>query len=510
MRYQQRIYPQTNVSALRNKDITLFNTSGDICVFNAPSYYVSGATILDCTSLSATSVSGYSHIITGNTDNVTLDFVFTSNTQTFITTNAIFNYKLYKFEENNSFTAIPSYVSDNITYTSLTNSATTQIIPSSGLTLDSEYMIKGFYRFSACTEYMGRLGQTIDTSRFVGGTEYGIYNKNFDYYFALIENAATPIFNYNESNSVANGSLQQSYLPINYYTIYPDIDQLNLNFDDENFDENNFNQLLPQQDNTIIGIPSLIDTPFILTLNGLVLALDADYTYSGGTLVYLNAPLSPDDVVTIIYTSSSPNTINNDILEINSVIPSGATDGQGDYLVYYNTTTSRYEIYCSAKPIDFSKVLVMINGITLANGIDFYQSTSNPRRIILNGDLILNDIITISYFPDGIVGDLITQNPTVSWYVIPAPTKVNGFFTFELATDINFTNIAYSATTDYSIGSSFYNIDFPVSGYTYGDTFYYRVRNDKNYQTICGQNIITNAYSDVIPITIATNTINSY
>jgi hypothetical protein len=507
MRYQERIYLQTNVSALRNKDIDIFNTSSDICIFNAPSYYVSGATTLDCTVLSATSISGYSHIITGNSQTIPLNFVFTSNTTTFVNNSAIFNYKLYQYQDiTNTFTAIPSYVSEDITYTSLTNSATTQLIPSSGLTLDNEYMLKGFFKFPACTEYMNKLGLFIDTSRYVGGSEYGIYNKNFDFYLSVVRRAATPEFNYNASNSISNGSLQQSYLPINYYTIYPDIDQFNFNFDDDN----DFDEISSQQDNTIIGIPSLIDTPFILTLNGLVLANDVDYTYSGNSIVYLNAPLVPEDIVTIIYTSSSPNTLQNDIFDVMSVIPSGATDGQGGYSVYYNTTTSRYELFTSAKPIEFSKVLVMINGVVLANGIDFYQSTSNPRRIILNGDLVLNDIITISYFPDGVVGDIITQNPSASWVITPPPTKTNGYFTFQLATDINFNNIVYSSTTDYFVGAQFYTIDYPVSGYTYGDRLFYRVKNDKNYETICGNIINSYAYSEIIPITIATNTINSY
>jgi hypothetical protein len=508
MRYQERIYPQTNVSALRNKDINIFNTSSDICIFNAPSYYISGATTLDCTVLSATSVSGYSHIISGDTQPIELNFVFTSNTNTFTANTAIFNYKLYQYQQNtNSFTAIPSYTSENITYSSLTNSATTQLIPTSGLTLDNEYIIKGYFKFSACTEYMNKLGLIIDTSRYVGGTEYGIYNKNFDYYISVVQAAATPEFNYNASNSVANGALQQAYLPINYYTIYPDIDQLVI---DENNEENVLPEEIAEDVDTMIGIPIGIDNPFILTLNGLVLAKDVDYTYSGGSIVYLNAPLVPEDIVTIIYTSSSPNTLQNDIFEVLSTIPSGTTNGQGGYSVYYNTTTNKYELFTSARPIDFSRVLVMINGVVLANGIDFYQSTSNPRRIILNGDLVLNDVITISYFPDGVVGNIITESPTASWVITPAPTKLNGYFTFQLATDIEFTNIVYSSTTDYFVGAPYYSINFPVSGYTYGDRLFYRVKNDKNYETICGNIINSFTYSEIIPITIATNTINSY
>jgi len=506
MRYQERIYPQTNVSALRNKYINIFNESSDICIFNAPTYYVSGATTLDCTVLSATSISGYSHIISGESQTIPLNFVFTSNTTTFTANTATFNYKLFKYEENtNAFNAIPTYVSEDITYTSLTNSATTQLIPSTGLTLDNEYMIKGFFKFSACTEYMNKLGLIIDTSRYVGGTEYGIYNKNLDYYISVVETAATPIFNYNASNSVANGALVQAYLPINYYTIYPDIDALNETYDGEDLEI-----VYGEPDNTIIGIPTDIDTPFIITLNGLVLAADVDYIYSGDSIVHMNAPLVPEDIVTIIYTASAPNKIQNDIFEVTTIVPSGATDTQGSYSVFFNTTTSKFELFTSAKPIDFSKVLVMINGVVLANGIDFYQSTSNPRRIILNGDLVLNDIITISYFPDGVTGDIITQTPTASWSITPPPKKVNGYFTFQLATDINFTNVVYSSTTDYYIDIPFYSIDYPLSGYTYGDRLFYRVKNDKNYETICGNIINSYAYSDTIPITIATNTINSY
>jgi predicted RNA-binding protein len=353
---------------------------------------------------------------------------------------------------------------------------------------------------------MSKLGLVIDTSRYVGGTEYGIYNKNFDYYISVVQAAATPEFNYNASNSVASGGLQQSYLPINYYTIYPDIDQETVDITEDDF----FDETFGEQNNTMIGIPVNIDTPFILTVNGLVLAKDVDYTYSGDSIVYFNAPLVPEDIVTIIYTSSSPNTLQNDIFEVLSIIPSGATDGQGSYSVYYNTTTNKYELFTSAKPIDFSKVLVMINGAVLANGVDFYQSTSNPRRIILNGDLIMNDIITISYFPDGVVGNIITESPIASWYISPPPTKVNGYFTFELASDFNFTNIVYSSTTDYFVGAPYYSINFPLSGYTYGDKLFYRVKNDKNYETICGNIINSFAYSEIIPITIATNTINSY
>jgi hypothetical protein len=55
----------------------------------------------------------------------------------------------------------------------------------------------------------------------------------------------------------------------------------------------------------------------------------------------------------------------------------------------------------------------MLNGVTLANGGDYYQSISNPKRIILEGDLLIEDIITIVYYPTTTVIGLITSNPIV-------------------------------------------------------------------------------------------------
>ena len=509
MRYQERIYPQTNVSALRNRDINIFNMSTDICVFNAPSYYISGATILDCTVLSATSVSGYSYVITGETETIPLGFVFTANTDSLNTANTSFNFRVFKYQENSgTFSAIPKYTSNDIYYSALTNSATTQLIPSSGLTLDGEYIIKGYYKFPECTYYMNKLGKTIDTYNFFSGNEYGIYNKNFDFYFAAINVAATPEFAYNASNTLGSGILNQVYLPINYYTILPDINQLGQDVTEEEFLE--AADMLGDDNYTIISLPTLIDNPFILTLNGLVLAKDLDYTYTGGTLVYMNQPLVPEDIVTVIYTTGIPTPITNDVIEVLSVIPSGATDGQGTYSVYYNTTTSKYELFTSVTPSEFNSVLVMINGVMLANGVDFYQSTTNAKRIILSGNIVLGDVITISYFSNSVNNNINTSSPVATWTVEPAPDKVNGYFTLELASDINFNTIVYTATTDYYVGATYYNITFDVSGYGYGDRLFYRIRNDKNYETICGNIINTYSYSEIIPITIATNSVNSY
>ena len=47
MRYQERIYEQTNTFA-RNKSVNIVNTSSDISVFYAPQFDISGATKVQC------------------------------------------------------------------------------------------------------------------------------------------------------------------------------------------------------------------------------------------------------------------------------------------------------------------------------------------------------------------------------------------------------------------------------------------------------------------------------
>ena len=152
----------------------------------------------------------------------------------------------------------------------------------------------------------------------------------------------------------------------------------------------------------------------------------------------------------------------------------------------------------------------MLNGVTLANNIDFYQSTSNPKRLILEGDLLVGDIITLVYFPQNdVVNGLNTNNPIVSWRVENFPQKNNGYFSLEVSTDSSFSSFYYSGYTEYDTNGIVYSDTFAASG-TVGTNLYYRVKNQKNYETICGNIITTIAYSDVVPVTILSNSINSY
>jgi len=490
MRYQQKIYIQNNNSALRNRSDVNCNMSSDICVFNAPLFNVSGATKINCTG----STSGGTYVIS-TASTIPLTFQFTGNTNSFLTTNATFKYEIYKYVDSiNSFDRAPTYKSENIAYSAFSGTNTTiQDIAVSGLSLDGEFLIKGYYDFTICTDFVNRLGKNIDTLFYKSGTEYGIYDGNTDYYFKAIRQPDKPEFYVNGSNNQPSNTLQQQIILFKK--------------PDASYDVNG--DIVPPKPYRTFVINDYSGT-FVITLNGLVLAPKEDYTFSG-TLVTLNEDILPDDIITVLYTSNGQgNSLITDNIFVDTPTISGNTSSEDKNNYYFNTDFNKFEIFTSVQPTDSNSIIVMINGVTLANDVDFYQSTSNKKRIILEGDLVIGDVITIAYLPQApVVNGIVNNNPLVSFSIKTPPDKPNGLFTLEISDSISFPTTVFTATTDYIVGVTAYGIPFSVTGKV-GTELYYRVKNEKNYITFCGNSISAATYSDIIPINIQTNSINSY
>ena len=487
MRYQERIYIQNNNSAVRNKDIFNVSMSSEMCVFNQPLFNVVGAEKIDCTG----ATTPISYIISASTETIPLIFEFTGNTESFSGNSADFKFEIYKYDDSlNVFSTNAIYKSEIIPFSAFSGTfETTQIINTSSLSLDGEYLIKGYYKFPACTKYLNELSKTVDTVKYISGSEYGIYDDLLDFHFIAINKAETPNFNSNPSNNLEPNSLSQHII-----LVTEDL-------------EDNQNSLIDKK--TVI-LPSTISGDFIFTLNGLTLAKDLDFTVSG-SIITLEGDTEPGDIITITYTTTNnTNNLIGDAINVSTPIISGVTDGQGSNIIYYNNDTSKYEVYSSITPLDFNTVIVMVNGITLANGVDYYQSITNKKRIILEGEILIGDIITVLYFPlTSVVNGLNTNTPDVSWSITTPPNKVNGIFTLEVATDEGFNSIYYSGETPYVIDVINYSQTFTVSG-SVGTQLYYRVKNEKNFETFCGDLIQSVSYSEIIPIIIQSNSINSY
>jgi len=325
-----------------------------------------------------------------------------------------------------------------------------------------------------------------DTSLFKTGESLGLYKPVFDYYLAAIRTAETPSLQNNGDNSTRFNALRQK--------IY-----------------------LPDEDGQTDFTLPIISGDFVVTLNGSSLSKDLDYIIvasSGDTatkFIRLSGETKTEDTVTIIYVgATNSNGLKTDSIVIESPIVSGATDGQGSENVYFNTATTKYEAFLSLPPTNTDNVLVMLNGVTLANGADFYHSTSNIKRLIFEGILKVGDVLIIAYNQAAeVVGDLNTSSPIVSWDVNNAPQLINGEFALEVATDFDMTNITTSATTPYEVGVNSYTASVTITG-DVGTEMYYRIRNNKDFVLLSGGTVSSVAYSEIIPIKITTNSINAY
>tara|TARA_R110000796_G_scaffold219934_2_gene336029 strand:+ start:1973 stop:3418 length:1446 start_codon:yes stop_codon:yes gene_type:complete len=479
MRYQERTYIQTPHTCVRNKVINIVSMSSDLCEFNEPTYTMTGATGMTEVFSAATISDHNIHIIDSGTT-FDLSFEFTGNVETFIDTDTSFKYNIYRYNtDTNVFTTPSVFSSGNIEWSTFSGtSAFTDTLLNDEFVIDGEYVVKGSYDFTSCTDYLSELGDTNDTTLPLVGDIYGIYNTTFDDYFALIRKAIKPVFSSTPTDPSSLGTL------IVESTLFDGVDVL---VSDEITTEN-----------TWVG-------NVIVALNGITLAEDEDFTtLNNDTIIFLSS-INLSDVVTVAYVNDGTgNGLTSESFIVSAPIASGATDSEGSNKYYYNTDINKNEIYMLSEPVIFNDVIVTLNGVTLANVIDYSQSTTNPKRIILNGLIFDSDVITISYNSyAGIVGTIYTDNFDIYWTVTPAPTNVNGLFTALVASDESFSagTVVFSATTPYVTNQSSYNANINLSGYT-GTTAVYKVTNQKDFTLLTGGTISTITDSDIIPITL--------
>lgn len=417
-------------------------------------------------------------------DETTIDFTFdlTGNTSS-LGESHNFKYEVYKYNNFSKIWNRPAvYKSPEVLYSTIsgtTGNDFVQQIPVDSLQLDGDYLIKGFFKYDACTEFANRLGISVDTSLYSNGQ----YVESLDWYFIAIREAEAPELS-------ISGQETPEFTNLFSYSL--------------------FNSFDGQTDYVMTTVP---DGEPIVALNGLTLGIGLDYNVISGNTIQLSGETYSGDVITVIGAKGDGVTdpIQVDTYLVDAPVVSGTTDNQGSENVYYNTDTSKYEIYSSVN-IATSDVVVTINGVTLANNIDYYVSISNPRRVILEGDVLENDVINIYYTPSTDASGQLTVNPfNLTWNIPTAPVNNNGKFIIEVtsSTDTGFASIQQSIEVPYQAGVAAYNGQVTLTG-SVGDEYIYRIKNRKEYVSLNGDIIVSENYSEVVSIFIASNNINSY
>ena len=393
--------------------------------------------------------------------------------------------EVYKYDQINSGFSNSALYNFSIGYENLTgNTGNTVYLPTVNLG-EGEFLIKSYWTYDVNT-FLAKQQQlrknSLDTYK--RGTLYGIYYPETDWYFISMFEAEKPLFN----NSTAPAP--------------PSIDSLVVQ------------TVFTNTGTTQYAVNGLSDP--IVSYNGSVLAKGIEYSANTtASTPYIQLLFTPLDRQVLTYAYVDNGTSNNlygDVYNITTPITSGATGTETtNDRVFYNTTHNKYEFYLLSSPA--SDIVLSINGSILSKDIEYYLSTSNERRIILEETLNVGDIIEGFYVPNsGINGLVPTNTPDINWSINSAPLSVNGKFTLEYTdpSDIYFQNILYSGVTDYVIGEKTYKILVTLTNALAGDKFIYRIKNEKFYTPIMGEVIYSYAYSDVSEIVIQYNSGDAY
>jgi len=270
--YQDIIY-NSNGSCSRNKTTRLPNTSSDICIYEIPFFQMTGASKIDCTEVTSGSTNVYP--LTGQTE-IVLDFTFTANTKS-LTGDTELNFEIYKYNKDlNVFTQPSVYQSRTYIWNEFSGtSAFTTSIPVSNLKIDGDYLVKGYYNYNICTETLSLLGEKRSTAQFKSGDNYSLYKKDRDFHFVVFTAAETPFLN--------------PARPIS-----PELNAFTISSFIVNEEQIEYNIQTASSD-------------YLVSLNGLTLSKNLDYSISSNTLttvLKLSATTVPGDIITYAFLNS--------------------------------------------------------------------------------------------------------------------------------------------------------------------------------------------------------------
>ena len=394
--------------------------------------------------------------------------------------------EIYKYNQTTEQFSTSSLTNYSFPYESISGNVTGNTILIQNQNIgEGEFLLKTYWGYDVNTLMAKQEKVRIDNIlTYKRGELYGLYVPETDWYFISIFEASKPT--YNNSNSPTPNGINNLVVSSTFTSS-------------------------AQTSYSVRGLSQPI-----VSYNGSILANNIEYSAitsgSNRTIVLSFTPLD-NQILTYAYVENGgTDDILPDLYIVDSTIKSGATNTQlPSDRVFYNTTKNKYEFYIISETV--SDVVMSVNGSLLSPNIDYYRSTTNQRRIIFDKPIFPNDVIEAFYQPRAnVTGEIKTNNPRISWSIDTEPLTTNGKFTIEFSDgdDKEFNTILYSFEVDYVVGRRTYGENVLLTNVNAGDTFNYRVKNEKFYTPIMGETIYSVNYSDINFIKIMVNSGETY
>lgn len=518
-KYKKNNPPLVDLGAIQQTSIdrkglsNIYNISNDLSfindVFSSPLLNVSGATIpvsgittTNCSGPftgSSYSVSGCTFVYNlSETDDIDLIFNITGNTQYTAYTGSLcyHTFDLNKIPRDRNFVVKgDSVLSDCFVYTAITANTIYETISLGELPIkDAQYILKDYNVYETKDFSENLLINTFDLT-----TES--LDDLFDtgWYFVTVVNPEKPTILESTAFNISNTSVLSTEIP-----------------------------LLIEGQTTIFTIKGVaLNNKFIVYLNGIQLTEGLDWVSipnSNGMFELVSGTLEPDkDVIMVTYLSGNLNPqdifnynepyLNLDAGIVNN-ITTGVTSGVTALTVNYNPIKNRQEILLTKSVLINSSLIFVVNGVRLAENVDYFKSSTDREKIIMDPNSIIkkNDAVSVFYFSnesDVIIqlGTYRTLEPQISWSV---PESYNGYlsengqFLVEVTTanDKTFSNPIQAKYVDFNRIDNQYSITLDTLPTNLGENFLVRVYFFKDYPILYNNIVTTRSISDAAAFTV--------
>ena len=492
-------------------NVNTINTEVSFCteIFKNPEFYVSGATKL---------YSGLTVTLTGCTTGSTaiynLDYTSDFNINYVITGNTdyqnylgYFNLKVFSKDKFNTTKATNLFVNgseivkDSFKFSDITASTVTESFSVGNLPKTwGEYLIRPYFTFLSkdCNP-----GTYIDT--WTTTPQLNLFNNDSDYYFMTVINPPTPNLLPPPLAPIPNYSFIQDILLANGLTGPRSQEAIN--------DSLNY---------FILRAKPSDPTQVLVFVNGVKMTYNYDYVilttgFSTPSVVKFNGDnIKITDVVVANYIVGAPLSASNiDFNQwfVNSLYMNTITvdTNPGTFptvmTVNKNTITNNYEIYVT-QPIDPNNAIFLtINGVEMVQDRQFYLSTSQQNRIILDktyaNPINVGDVISILAVSPNLIfgnndyGSLTKNEFSIQWTINNViPEGVTGRFLVQVVdkNDTNYNTILYQKILLLENDKS--NYETTITNLALNQYYMFRVLYETTYTGYLNNKVTTCSFSD--------------